>query len=390
MAYRKISDKIYWVGAIDWDRRLFDELIPLPMGTTYNSYLIKGSEKNILIDTVDPPKADELFENLKNLGVDRIDYIVCQHAEQDHSGSIPFVLKRFQGSKVITNEKCRDLLVEHLGIHKDDVITIKDDEEFNLKDISLKFIFAPWVHWPETMLTFFKEEGALFTCDMFGSHLATHNLYADEDERLRLAAKRYFAEIMLPFRANIRKHLEKISQYKINLILPSHGPVHRKPEIALSYYREWSSDELKPLVIIPYVSMHDSTEGMVKFLETELNRRGIGVVPINLVESDIGEFAMYLLEASTVIFGSPTVLAGPHPLVAYAALIFNALRPATRFVGFIGSFGWGGKTEEILKSLISNVKYTDAGSVFIKGVLKEESKAMLSKLTDKIIELNNT
>lgn len=390
MAYRKISDKIYWVGAIDWDRRLFDELIPLPMGTTYNSYLIKGSEKNILIDTVDPPKADELFENLKNLGVDRIDYIVCQHAEQDHSGSIPFVLKRFQGSKVITNEKCRDLLVEHLGIHKDDVITIKDDEEFNLKDITLKFIFAPWVHWPETMLTFFKEEGALFTCDMFGSHLATHNLYADEDERLRLAAKRYFAEIMLPFRANIRKHLEKISQYKIDLILPSHGPVHRKPEIPLSYYREWSSDELKPLVIIPYVSMHDSTEGMVKFLETELNRRGIGVVPINLAESDIGEFAMYLLEASTVIFGSPTVLAGPHPLVAYAALIFNALRPATRFVGFIGSFGWGGKTEEILKSLISNVKYTDAGSVFIKGVLKEESKAMLSKLTDKIIELNNT
>jgi flavorubredoxin len=195
---------------------------------------------------------------------------------------------------------------------------------------------------------------------------------------------------MLPFRANIRKHLEKISKYKIDLILPSHGPVHRKPEIPLSYYIEWSSDELKPLVIIPYVSMNDSTEGMVKFLETELNRREIGVVPINLVESDIGEFAMYLLEASTVIFGSPTVLAGPHPLVAYAALIFNALRPATRFVGFIGSFGWGGKTEEILKSLISNVKYTDAGSVFIKGVLKEESKAMLSKLADKIIELNST
>ncbi|MGB9599013.1 MAG: FprA family A-type flavoprotein [Myxococcota bacterium] len=388
MAFRKISERIYWVGSIDWDRRLFDELIPLPMGTTYNSYLIRG-EKNVLIDTVDPSKASELFENLKLLGIEKIDYIVCQHAEQDHSGSIPLVLERFPGSRVITNEKCRDLLIEHIGIKGEDVVVVKDEEEFQAPDITLKFLLAPWVHWPETMLTYFPEEKTLFTCDMFGSHLASHILYSDEDERFRLALKRYFAEIMLPFRANIRKHLDRISAYKVDKILPGHGLVHRKPEIAISYYREWSSDDLKPLVIIPYVSMHDSTEGMVRFLESELNRRGIGVVPINLAESDIGEFAMYLLEASTVIFGAPTVLAGPHPIVAYAAMILNALRPATRFVGFIGSYGWGGKTEEILKSLISNLRYTDAGTVFIKGVLKEEGRARLSSLADKILELNN-
>ncbi len=388
MAFRKISERIYWVGSIDWDRRLFDELIPLPMGTTYNSYLIRG-EKNVLIDTVDPSKASELFENLKLLGIEKIDYIVCQHAEQDHSGSIPLVLERFPGSRVITNEKCRDLLIEHIGIKGEDVVVVKDEEEFQAPDITLKFLLAPWVHWPETMLTYFPEEKTLFTCDMFGSHLASHTLYSDEDERFRLALKRYFAEIMLPFRANIRKHLDRISAYKVDKILPGHGLVHRKPEIAISYYREWSSDDLKPLVIIPYVSMHDSTEGMVRFLESELNRRGIGVVPINLAESDIGEFAMYLLEASTVIFGAPTVLAGPHPIVAYAAMILNALRPATRFVGFIGSYGWGGKTEEILKSLISNLRYTDAGTVFIKGVLKEEGRARLSSLADKILELNN-
>ncbi|MCX7958327.1 MAG: FprA family A-type flavoprotein, partial [Deltaproteobacteria bacterium] len=181
MAARKITDRIFLVGAIDWDRRLFDELIPLPAGTSYNSYFIKGTEKNILIDTVDPSKADELFENLDNLGIDRIDYVVCQHAEQDHSGSIPLVLQKYKTAKVVTNEKCKELLIEHLGLTDNDFLVIKDNEEFSAGDMTLKFIFAPWVHWPETMLTYYAEEKALFTCDMFGAHLATHHLYSDED-----------------------------------------------------------------------------------------------------------------------------------------------------------------------------------------------------------------
>lgn len=384
MAVRKITSRIYSVGAVDWDRRLFDELIPLPAGTTYNSYLIKGADKNVLIDSVDPSMAGELFRNLDSLGITEIHYVVCQHAEQDHSGSINLILEKYHQAKIITNEKCRELLIEHLGLSDEDFILIKDGEEFSAGDISLRFISAPWVHWPETMLTYFKEEKALFTCDMFGSHLATDKLFSDEDDRLKLSAKRYFAEIMLPFRNHIRKHLDKISQYEIDLILPSHGPIHREPQKIIDYYRQWSSEKTGPLVIIPYVSMHDSTEGMVKYLEAELIKRDLGVIPFNLSIVDLGELAMSLIDASTVVFGSPTVLGGPHPLVAYAAMIINALRPPTKSVAFIGSYGWGGRTEEILKSLITTLKYEDLGSVFIRGILKREDKKRLSELADRI------
>ncbi len=389
MAIRKITDKIFLVGAIDWDRRLFDELIPLPMGTSYNSYLIKGSMANVLIDTVDPSKADELLENLSHSGIDHLDYIVCQHAEQNHSGSIPYILKKFPGSKVLTNEKCKGLLIEHIGLKDEDLVIVKDDEELNLRDISLKFIFSPWVHWPETMHTYFKEENALFSSDIIGSHMAKYNIFSDMDNETELSAKRYFAEIMLPFRNHIRKHLEKLRNYRIEYILPSHGPVHRGSLKILNLYRRWSSDEVISLVLIPYVSMHDSTEQMVKYLLGSLISRGIDAMPINLAESDIGEFAMRLIDASTVIFAAPTVLAGPHPVVAYSALIMNALRPPTKNIGFIGSFGWGGKTEEVLRSLISNIKYNDVGSVFIKGCLKEEGKTLLENMAKKIIEANH-
>ncbi len=384
MALRQIKGSIYSVGVIDWDRRLFDELIHLPAGTTYNSYLIKGSEKVILIDTVDPSKFEEFIENINNLGVDKIDYIVCQHAEQDHSGSIPMILKRYPSAEIITNEKCKDLLIEHLDLNGSSFVIVNDGDELKIGDVSLKFIFAPWVHWPETMLTYYIRENALFTCDMFGSHLATHHLYSDEDDRLKLSAKRYFAEIMLPFRSHIRKHLEKIANYKIDMILPSHGPIHRKPEIILDYYRSWSSDETSSLVLVPYVSMHDSTEIIVKSMISELSKRDVDVFPINLAEIDIGEFAMCLIDASVVVFGVPTVLAGPHPIVAYSAMLMNALRPPTKGIGFVGSFGWGGKTEEVMRNLLQNIRYQDLGSIFIRGVPKREDRDKINIFSEKI------
>jgi flavorubredoxin len=388
MAFRKISERIYSVGVIDWDRRLFDELIPLPLGTSYNSYILKGSEKTVLIDSVDPSKKEEFLFNLNSLGISRIDYVVCQHAEQDHSGSIPVILERFSGSKVITNEKCKGLLIEHLRLKDEDFVIIKDSESVSLGDITLEFILAPWVHWPETMLTYVKEEKALFTCDMFGSHLATYNSFSDEDANSESSLKRYFAEIMMPFRSNIRKHLSRISSLELNYILPSHGPVHRDVRKIIGLYENWSSDIVKPLVLIPYVSMHDSTREMVEYLVSELNLKGLSAVPFNLSERDIGEFAIHLLDASTVVIATPTVLAGPHPIVAYATILMNALRPPTKYIGFIGSMGWGGKSEEILKSLLSNIKYQDVGSVFIKGCLKGEDKKRLSEFADRIREMH--
>src|SRR5450759_340411 len=173
MAPRQIKPGVYSVGAIDWDRRLFDSLIPLPLGTSYNAYLVQGETKTALIDTVEPALAKALFANLDELGIKHLDYVVCHHAEQDHSGSIPAVLERYPGCKVVTNQKCMDLLASHLRVSKDACEIITDGAVLDLGGRGLRFMFAPWVHWPETMLSFLAEDKILFTCDFFGSHFAT-------------------------------------------------------------------------------------------------------------------------------------------------------------------------------------------------------------------------
>ena len=187
MAASEIRKNIVWVGALDWDRRLFDELIPLPDGTTYNSYLVRGSDKIALIDTVDPSKTGELLENLQEAGVTRIDYIVSQHAEQDHSGSIPEVLEIFPEAVVVTNEKCKAMLMDLLLIPESKFRVVADGETLDLGGKTLEFIFAPWVHWPETMLTYLREDKVLFSCDFLGSHLAqSRPLLSDENRTLQL------------------------------------------------------------------------------------------------------------------------------------------------------------------------------------------------------------
>ncbi|MEM2511370.1 MAG: FprA family A-type flavoprotein, partial [Candidatus Methanomethylicia archaeon] len=265
MAIRELKPGIYYVGVIDWDRRLFDELIPLPNGTSYNAYLVKGSEKVAIIDTVDPVKKQELIENLQRLGVERIDYVVANHAEQDHSGAIPSVLELYPEAKVVTNMRCRDMLIDLLQVPSDKFITVSDGDTLPLGGKTLEFILAPWVHWPETMFTYLREYSILFTCDFLGSHLATSDLFVVDETKVYEAAKRYYAEIMMPFRAMIKKNLEKIKNLKIEIVAPSHGPVYSRPEFILNAYREWISDNVRNEVVIPYISMHGSTGRMISY-----------------------------------------------------------------------------------------------------------------------------
>jgi len=176
MKPRKIKDGIYWVGAVDWDRRLFDDLIPLPDGTSYNAYLIQGSDKTALIDTVEPEMSHILLSRLKQLGVERIDYVIANHAEQDHSGSLPKILDMYPNAKVVCTTKCKGLLMDLLLIPENKFKTVEDRETLSLGDKTLEFIHAPWVHWPETMVTWLEEDKILFSCDFFGSHIATTDL----------------------------------------------------------------------------------------------------------------------------------------------------------------------------------------------------------------------
>ena len=317
--------------------------------------------------------------------MDRLDYLVSHHAEQDHSGSIPLVLARYPQAQVVTNAKCRSMLIDLLHVDEGRFLTVADGQTLSLGDKTLQFFDIPWVHWPETMCTYLQEQRILFPCDFFGSHLATGSLYAEDEPLAYESAKRYYAEIMMPFRTIIKKNLEKLGRLRIDVIAPSHGPVYNQPEAIVKAYQDWVGDRVKNEVVLAYVSMHESTRTMVEHFSRALLARGIAVKQFNLTVADLGRLAIALVDAATVVLGSPTVLTGAHPKVAYAAFVTNALRPKARFASIIGSFGWGGKMVDQLAGLLANMKVEIIPPVIAKGLPKKEDLAALDRLADQIL-----
>lgn len=381
---RKIKDDIYSVGVIDWHCKLFDELIPLPDGTSYNSYFIQGQEKNAIIDTVEPDFDQEFLDNLEQAGVEKVDYIISNHAEQDHSGTIPVLLEKYPEAEVLCSAKAKSMLLDLLELKEDQIRVVEDGETLDLGGKTLEFIDTPWVHWPETMSTYLQEENILFPCDFFGSHLATSDLYVEDEAEVFKAAKRYYAEIMMPFRKIIKKNLAKLEDYEIDMIAPSHGPIYDNPEMILDAYHDWVSDEVKPQVIVPYVSMHGSTDDLVNYFIDSLIDEGIKVKPFNLTDVDLGDLAISLVDASTVVFGSPTVLTGPHPAAVYAAYLANVLKPKTRYASIIGSYGWAGRMTDKLLDLMPNLKVELYDPVVAKGHGADEDYQEIDRLVAEI------
>lgn len=384
MFARKINDRVFCLGSVDWDRRLFDALIPLPDGTSYNSYLIKGSEKTALLDTVDPPMTDELMAQLED--VPKIDFVVSHHAEQDHSGALPRILEKYPDAKLISTSRAKGMLIDLLEISDERFMTVEDGETVSLGDKTLKFIYTPWVHWPETMVTWLEEDKILFSCDFFGSHIAATDLFVTDEGRVYEAAKRYFAEIMMPFRGIIQKNLEKLAPYPIDMIAPSHGQIYQRPAFIIDAYNDWVSGPPKNIVVLPYVSMHESTKLMVEHLVAFLADKGVRVELFNLAVTDIGKLAMALVDAATIVVGTPTVLTGPHPYAAYAAFLANALKPDAKFLSIVGSYGWGGKTVETLAGMIPNLKVEVLEPVLCKGQPGEKDFRALENLAATIAQ----
>ena len=368
MKPREIIPGVHYVGAPDFDRRLFDALIPLPDGTSYNAYLVQGRDKTVLIDTVEPEKIDVLRSYLEN--VPRIDYVVSNHTEQDHSGSLPWVLERYPMARLLSSEPAKALLVDHLGLDPAQIRTVADGERLDLGGRTLRFIYTPWVHWPETMSTYLEEDKILFSCDWFGAHLAQTGLFSDCSDCILGEAKRYYAEIMMPFRKIVQKNLDKIKDLEIRLIAPSHGPIHRDPATIIQAYRDWTDDMPHNAVVVPWVTMHGSTKTMVERLTAGLVERGISVFPFNMASADIGQLAMALVDAATLVVATPTVHVGPHPMVFNAVVLANALRPKVRFASIIGSYGWAGKMPETVKAAMPNLKVEMLPSVIAKGLPK--------------------
>ncbi|MBN1826507.1 MAG: FprA family A-type flavoprotein [Candidatus Eisenbacteria bacterium] len=382
MQKRRIAEGVHWLGAVDWNRRLFDALMPLPDGTSYNAYLVRGSKMTVLLDTVEPTVVDRLLAQLAD--VERIDRVVAHHAEQDHSGSIPVVLERYPEAKVVCTPKCREMLGDLLHVPENRFETVEDGEILDIGGRTLEFLHLPWVHWPETMGTWLREEKILFSCDLFGSHFATSDLYAREEARVLEAAKKYYAEIMMPYRKAITKHLARLEGYDIGTIAPSHGPVHDRPAAILDAYRDWAAGEPRNEVLLPFVSMHGSTEKMVLRLIGALADRGVRVRPVDVSVTSVGKLAAEMVDCATIVIGTPVVLGGAHPTAAYAAYLANALKPKARFVSVVGSYGWGGRAIEQIDRLMPSLKLETLEPVVCKGDPDEEALRAVDDLAERI------
>jgi flavorubredoxin len=276
------------------------------------------------------------------------------------------------------------MLVDLMLAPEERIMAVEDKETLSLGNRTLEFIYAPWVHWPETMVTYLPQEKILFSCDFFGSHLATSDLFVTDEGQLYESAKRYYAEIMMPFRTSIQKNLNTVKDYNIDIIAPSHGPLYDRPEFIVNAYHSWAYDEPKNIVVLPYISMHGSTRSMVEYFTGALAQRGVTVKRFDLAATDVGKLAMALVDAATVVIGTPTALVGPHPNAAHAAFLANALRPNVKFVSIIGSYGWGSRAVEQLSAMIPNLKAEVIEPVLAKGYPKEETFRALDKLADNI------
>ncbi len=347
-------------------------MIPLPQGTTYNSYLIKGQEKTALIDTVNPGFEKDIESRINNVSnVSQIDYVIMNHAEPDHAGSIPYILSVNSKAKLVTSKVGAQAAKVSFNVPEDRLMVVKDNDTLELGSKTLQFIEAPMVHWPETMFTYLQQDKLLFPCDFLGLHTA-YGFYDDEVEELESFAQRYFSEIMMPYRSLGLRAMEKIKNLDIEMIAPSHGPIYKNPEKILGHYWRWTKGETKEKVIVVYVSMWKSTEKMVNQMVEVLLQNGIEVSLYNLTNADLGDVAKDLVDARAIVFGTPTVLGKMHPLAVYAAHLVKALKPPLKLGVVLTSYGWGKGALAHAVEVLGPTGLEVVGSMEVNGPPKEK------------------
>jgi flavorubredoxin len=301
------------------------------------------------------------------------------HAEPDHAGSIPYVMSINTKARLVTTGKGAKMAQTFFKVPEQRIIAVKDQETVSLGDKTLRFIEAPMLHWPETMFTYLEENKILFPCDFFGSHIAK-GLYDDEIEDLLVHAQRYWGEIMMPFRPMAQKALEKIKDLQIEIIAPSHGPIHRNTERILNAYKKWASGETRQKATIVYVTMWNSTEKMIQPIAETLASEGIEIAVYNLALADIGDMAKDLVDSRAIVLGAPTVLGGVHPLGVYATYLVKALRPPIKYGVVLSSYGWGAGAVKHIQEVLGPSNIEVVGAMEINGPPTENDIKQVIKL----------
>lgn len=347
----KVNERVYWVGAVDWAVRDFHGY-STNRGTTYNAYLILAN-KITLIDTVKAPFKEELLARVATvINPEKIDYIVSNHAEMDHSGALPAIVDAVKPEKVFASVMGIEALEEHFHFARE-LIPVRDGDRLDLGGVSLKFLETRMLHWPDSMVSYLVEDRLLFSQDGFGMHLATGERFADEVALNLLfnEAAKYYANILLPYSNLVTRLLERIDSLgiAIDIVAPDHGPIwRREPEKIIGWYREWALQEPKEKVVIVYDTMWGSTDLIARAIADGVAEVGVVVKVMRLRANDRSDVMTEVLDAGAVVVGSPTLNNGVFPTVADVMTYMKGLRPKNKVGAVFGSYGWSGEAVAIL------------------------------------------
>ena len=340
-----LANSIYWVGVVDWNLRDFHGYTTR-RGTTYNAYLIQD-EKTALVDTVKYTFSDVLLRNIRDItDPEKIDYIIVNHVEMDHSSSLPMIAKHAKNAVIIASERGKDAIIEHYGSDFN-IKTVKTGDELKLGTRTLKFVEAPMLHWPDSMFTYVVEDKILMPNDAFGQHLASSQRFDDEvDEHVLMEeATIYYANILMALGPLITRKIQEVVQMGIApaIIAPSHGIIWRKdPSKIIKAYLDWSAGISKKKIVIVYDTMWGSTDKMARAIAEGAISEGVEVKVLKLRASDTTEALTEILDAKAVLVGSPTINNGIFPTLASFMTYVTGLKPKDKLWGFFGSYGWGG------------------------------------------------
>lgn len=363
---KKISDKIYYVGVNDDDKVLFEGLWPIPMGVSYNSYVVVD-EKIALIDTVEGGFEEEFLSNIAEaIGDRKIDYLVVNHMEPDHSSLISYMQDRYPGLKIVANAKTVPMLKGYYGVHEDDVLVMPEGGELSLGTSTLKFYMTPMVHWPETMVTWFEEEGTLFSGDAFGTFGSIDENVIDEEgtfEQFNDEMTRYYACIVGKYGVPVQTALKKLGGFPIKRICSTHGPVwERNISAVVALYDKMSRYEVERGVCIVYGSMYGNTAAAADALAMELDALGVPYAIHDLAGNNAGELGLSgalrdVFRYDTIVVGSPTYNNGIYPPVeTFMKALQARLIKGRRFYAF-GSYTWAGASVRLLNEYAASLNF---------------------------------
>jgi flavorubredoxin len=355
----KVTDNVYWVGAIDWTIRDFHGYTT-PRGSTYNAYLVMADDIT-LIDTVKAPFMSEMLTRIKSV-VDpsKIKYIISNHSEMDHSGCLPELIDLINPQKVIASATGVKTLKE-LFHNQHEITPVKDGETLSLGNMKLTFMETRMIHWPDSMFTYLAKDEFLFSQDAFGMHLATLERFADEipAATLEYEGATYYANIVLPYSPIVLKALEKVaaSGLKIKIIAPDHGPIWRKDlGWIIELYKKWASQKPAAKAVVVYATMWHSTEKMARAISESLAQEGVKVKLLSMNETHRSEVVYEVLDSGALIVGSPTLNNNILPQMADVMTYLKGLKPVNLIGAAFGSYGWSGESVKHLETMLKEMK----------------------------------